>query len=250
MQLCWGRSELREAFKGMAPELENQLVRKKASFRFNSPSAPHFALEREVWSVKSALRAKLLLNHCWAPSLPRLKGSWMPNHLDTPQWMLPTLTQTGSGGGPLLSWSTTRPMSSPWPNSSSCLTSATQPINQRAFCWSLGAAVRKPHHSRSCDTACTSNQGPAGVRRLIFKWLKPGNINETHKTQHDSSEPSQCLGSLTETIVQSLSPHPANAKFHSRIHSISLSATVYCSSCIWEAASVKGLLTGAADFRL
>lgn len=138
---------------------------------------------------------------------------------------------------PRLSWSTTRPMSSPFPNSSSCLTSVTQRINQQAFCRRLGQ-LYEPHQSRSSDTVCFSNQGPGGVRRLIIKWQKPGNINETHKTQHDSYEPSQCLCSLTATIVHSLSPHPATAESHFWIHSRSLSANVYCSSYILESASL------------
>lgn len=52
-----GEKELREAFKGMSPELQLQLAKQKVHFRFNPPGAPHFggAWEWEMRSVKSAL---------------------------------------------------------------------------------------------------------------------------------------------------------------------------------------------------
>ncbi len=37
-----GERELHEAFKGMSPDLQQQLAKQKVHFRFNPPGAPHF----------------------------------------------------------------------------------------------------------------------------------------------------------------------------------------------------------------
>lgn len=56
-----GERELQEAFSSLSPHLQQQLAKRKISFRFNPPNAPHFggAWEREIRSVKNALRTTI-----------------------------------------------------------------------------------------------------------------------------------------------------------------------------------------------
>ncbi|KAL0151615.1 hypothetical protein M9458_051478 [Cirrhinus mrigala] len=51
-------TELKQAFKEMEPELQNQLADQQITFKMNPPAAPHFGgtWEREIKSVKSALQ--------------------------------------------------------------------------------------------------------------------------------------------------------------------------------------------------
>lgn len=56
-----GSSELQEAFRSLAPDLQSQLASQQIHFRFNPPSAPHFggSWEREIRSIKAALHTIL-----------------------------------------------------------------------------------------------------------------------------------------------------------------------------------------------
>lgn len=69
-----GCHELKEATSVMPPQLQKQLEDQKTNFRFNWPAVPHFGrtLEREVKSVKTALRVILKEQSVPAPILQTL----------------------------------------------------------------------------------------------------------------------------------------------------------------------------------
>lgn len=125
-QLWHAKAELRNAFKGMAPDLQDQLAQKMIFICFNPLWAPHLGGLGTGGRQASGLSSgsKRYWNWCWAPASPKSKGYWMPNHLDVSQWMLLTLARSHYM---CCTWDDNNNL-----RSSSCLRSTTQGINRQA----------------------------------------------------------------------------------------------------------------------